>query len=410
MSIPYNEEAEAAVVGCCLFGTDAVRWVSEWLTPGDFYVPKWRNATLAILSLHGNGQKCDPVTVNAETKRLGAPVDGADLLDALGAAPSASSVERYGHIVRRHAVARALMVACTTAVHDVQQDGRDPDGIMDALMSELRSVDSHVPTGKPEGYLTFEELRNKPQDKRAPWTLQGLLRQDWRAIFVGPEGAGKTLLLRQVAVGAASGTDVLGRPGPIQPVRTLLVDLENPEDHLMDWVDRICQHGERFGKHTDGRGAVWHRPGGIDLRKRAWRSQFEQILRDHRPELVCMGPLYKAFRRKSSETEEEAAGELQEILDDLRTRHHFALVLEHHAPKGQQGVRDLSPFGSSLWLRWGEIRMSLQPPDRNFPVWQLELRPFSGSRVEHNWPDFLDRSKQGGLPWVGRWTKGMEEF
>ena len=158
----------------------------------------------------------------------------------------------------------------------------------------------------------------------------------------------------------------------------------------------------------EGRGAVWHRPGGVDLRKRSDRRQFEEVLRQHRPELVCLGPLYKAFRRRAGETDEQAAAEMQEILDDLRTRYGFALVMEHHAPKAQGGVRDLAPFGSSLWLRWGEIRMSLTPPDKSFPVRSLELLPFSGSRVEHGWPDRIDRSGNG-LPWRGYWAEANNE-
>ena len=161
---------------------------------------------------------------------------------------------------------------------------------------------------------------------------------------------------------------------------------------------------------TGGRGAVWHRPGGIDLRKRADRGQFEEVLRRHRPELVCLGPLYKSFRRHSTrETDEEAASQMQEILDDMRTRYGFALVLEHHAPKAQGGVRDLIPFGSSLWMRWGEIRMSLSPPDKNFPIWELTMTPFSGARVEHSWPDRLDRNRDThGLPWIGYWKNNPE--
>ena len=84
------------------------------------------------------------------------------------------------------------------------------------------------------------------------------------------------------------------------------------------------------------------------------------------------------------------------------------LVIEHHAPKAQGGVRDLAPFGSSLWLRWGEIRMSLTPPDKSFPVRSLELLPFSGSRVEHGWPDRIDRSGNG-LPWRGYWAEANNE-
>lgn len=407
--LPYDPGAEEAVIGCCLFHDEPVRWVVEWLNPSDFYLVKWQSAVMAITSLHNTGQKCDPITVASEASRLGAPVSAADLLSALGNAPAPSEVSRYGHIVRRHAVSRSAVTLTAAYQGKFRDPAEDPDRLLDELMADLRSIDSHVPTGTPEGYYTFEDLLAKPAEARSPWVLKGLLRKDWRGMFVGPEGSGKTLLLRQVAYNAASGQHVFTPGVQADPVRTLLVDLENPEDHLIDWVDRLAKNAERWRKATAGRGAIWHRPGGIDLRRRIWRGQFEEVLRDHKPDLVCLGPLYKSFRRKSSETEEEAAGEMQEILDDLRTRFGFALVMEHHAPKGQQGVRDLAPFGSSLWLRWGEIRMSLVPPDRNFPVWEMSLKPFSGSRVDHGWPNRIDRNRDTkGIPWLGHWDNDDE--
>lgn len=409
-AVPHDPEAEEVVIGCCLLSAEATRWAAEWLRPADFYAPRWRVAMAAIHALHAEGAKVDALTVadRARTLGEGAP-DVGTLLATHGAVPSLTTLPRYGHIVRRSAVARAAMGLCLGAADGFGDRKKDPDEVLDDLLAELRGIDAHVPAGDVDGFSTFEELRNKPKEARAPWVLRGLLRRDWRAIFVGPEGSGKTLLLRQLAVAAAAGIAPFGGVAKADPVRSLIVDLENPEDHLLDWLDRLCRHGERLAKRTEGRGAVWHRPGGIDLRRRVWRGQLEDVLRKHRPELVCLGPLYKSFRRRSSETEEEAAGELQEILDDLRTRFGFALVMEHHAPKGSAGVRELTPFGSSLWLRWGEIRMSLVPPDRDFPVWEMELRPFSGSRTEHGWPNHVDRNRQDGLAWLGRWGHDREE-
>jgi replicative DNA helicase len=408
-SAPHDFDAESAVIGCCLASNDAARWVSEWLRPADFYGPKNQAAVSAIIALFAEGKRADAVTVADCAKRQGwmEPLT-ADLISALSNAPAVSAIERYGHIVRRHSVARTAMTLAWAAQDDLGNQVKDPDEIVDELIADLRSIDSHVPSGQPLGFMTFEELIAKPPEQRSPWILRGMLRRDWRATFVGPEGAGKSLLLRELAVCAAAGMrPFVGGDVTQEPVRTLLVDLENPEDHLLDWVDRLCRHATQWHRETDGRGAVWHRPGGVDLRKRSDRGQFEEVLRRHKPELVCLGPLYKSFRRHSTrETDEEAAGQMQEILDDLRTRYGFALVLEHHAPKGQGGVRDLVPFGSSLWMRWGELRMSLSPPDKTFPVWKMTLTPYSGSRVEHNWPDWLERNKQSsGLPWIGHWEE-----
>jgi len=206
---PHDPDAEAAVVGSCLNNPAGTQWVADWLSPADFYIPKWAIAFAAIVALHRDGQKTDPVTVADRAQRLGYanPIQ-ADLLSAHANAPVVSGtrgVERYGPIVRRHSVARTGLGIVRNAGDDFNDKSRDPDEVVDNLVADLRCIDAHIPTGTPDGFLSFEELRSKPDSARAPWVIPGLLRRDWRAMFVGPEGIGKTLVLREVAVCAAAG-------------------------------------------------------------------------------------------------------------------------------------------------------------------------------------------------------------
>lgn len=130
-----------------------------------------------------------------------------------------SAVERYGAIVRRHSVARTTMMLADSAITDLQT--KDSDEVVDGLLADLRCIDAHVPTGTPDGFMKFEELVAKPESARSPWVIPGLLRRDWRSMFVGPEGSGKTIFLRQIAFFAASGIHpFMGQERPINPVRT----------------------------------------------------------------------------------------------------------------------------------------------------------------------------------------------
>jgi replicative DNA helicase len=93
--------------------------------------------------------------------------------------------------------------------------------------------------------------------------------------------------------------------------------------------------------------------------------------------------------------------EVQGILDDLRTRFQFALVAEHHAPQGNNGSRELRPFGSSLWLRWPEFGLRFRAhPDR--PKQVVLVERWRGDRYRANWPDELHRGP--AWPWEGRWS------
>ena len=181
-------------------------------------------------------------------------------------------------------------------------------------------------------------------------------------MIVAPEGVGKSFVLRAFAIGAASGVHPFGVPGVFEPVRTLLVDLENPPDAIDESCEPIKAQARRLGDYEPQRMHLWHRPGGIDIRRRADRAAFEAVLSHARPDVVCLGPLYKVFHRTKGEDSEIAAEEVQQILDDLRTRFSFALVMEHHAPKGMGAAhRELAPFGSQRWMAWPELGVTLAP-------------------------------------------------
>lgn len=86
--LPHDEDAESAVIGCCLVWPEGIRWASEWLVPSDFYLPRWATAFAAILELHKVGKRCDTVTVADQVKQLGHTNSiQADLISAMSNAP-----------------------------------------------------------------------------------------------------------------------------------------------------------------------------------------------------------------------------------------------------------------------------------------------------------------------------------
>jgi replicative DNA helicase len=227
-------------------------------------------------------------------------------------------------------------------------------------------------------------LVDRPVSDHAPWVIDGLLREGWRVVLVASEGSGKMTWLRQIALCAANGVHPLTWKA-CEPVETLVVDLENPLDVVYEGAQRIVgqvrkEQGDDYRKH----GAwLFHQPGGVDLRSRADRARLEVALCEVRPKVVVVGPLYKAFRRGKGESDEEAASAVAAVFDDLRSRFGFALLIEHHAPKGAMSGRDLVPFGSSLWMRWPEFGLTLEPTGnpREFTVGR-----FRKDRVAGAWP------------------------
>jgi replicative DNA helicase len=236
----------------------------------------------------------------------------------------------------------------------------------------------------------------------APWVIPDLLRIDWRAVIVAGEGMGKSTLLRQLAICTAQGVHPL-KFTAVPPVRTLVVDAENSVAAIAETGAKLDRQarvaaGERYDPE---RCRIWSRPGGLDLRDARHRADFVREIRAQAPQLVVAGPVYKLGRRRQGESYEDAAEGVQQVLDDLRMRFHFALVLEHHAPKGEGGSREMAPFGSQRWLAWPELGLGLKSEKGG----SLLVQRFRGDRMASSWPDRIDRGDV--WPFVGVWRNGL---
>jgi hypothetical protein len=274
-----------------------------------------------------------------------------------------------------------------------------------------------------ENYWGGDDYLDRGDDVVAPWAVPGLLRVNWRVILVGGEGAGKSTALRQFAICAAHGIHPMNF-GSIPVVRTVVIDLENPDEAIME-TGRIIRNQALLTQTQPGftptprnTWHLWTEPRGLDLRKQADQVRFTERIELHRPHMVCIGPAYK-MHPAGQDNDTEAVRAVMDFLDRSRMVYGFGLVIEHHAAKGQGNnrPRDLNPFGSSLWLRWGELGFKLVPTrdlqgqpataDTTEPG-VLELRPFRGSRVRHAWPREFHRDPMSPWPWLGRWSEGQE--
>ena len=111
---------------------------------------------------------------------------------------------------------------------------------------------------------------------------------------------------------------------------------------------------------------------------------------------VSTGTAFALNRNRCSQS-------LECALDDLRTRFGFALVLEHHAPKGDGGAREMAPFGSQRWLAWPELGLGLYAEKDNSG---LRVERFRGDRMAASWPDKLVRGQ--AWPFEGVWRPGLK--
>jgi hypothetical protein len=370
--------------------------VAQVVVPSDFMQPQAAAAFGALVHAHREGGKLDPFALHEILLGVGVVPDHVWIMEAQRKAYGAW--RHHTKTVIGHRLRRDILAAIDRAGQDARERGIDPLTVLDDLRTRLDAI--HVPDGRPpEDLYSLDEFIDRPESESAPWIVPGLLRRGWRVVVVAGEGAGKSTLWRQFAVLAGQGMHPLGF-GPMPKRRTLLVDLENPPDAIADGCRPIREQVTRRNGYEPDRAWLWHRPAGIDLRTRAHRSQLAAVLAATQPDLVCLGPLYKAYRRDPRETDEQAVAEVQAALDELRTRFGFALLLEHHAPQDNAGIRKMRPYGSSLWLRWPEIGLSFEA-DNEGPPGAMKLGRWREDRMKSMWPDRLDRGQV--WPWEGYW-------
>lgn len=403
---PNDDSAEQALLGAMLLRAEAIEVAYELVQARDFYRPAHQHIYDAIIGLWLEGQPTDPVTVADVLRRSG-------LLDAIGGpgtlisvqtnTPSTSNAGRYAAIVAEMSQYRSLIAAATETAESAYDMAGAPGDLIERFGQRLVAIESDSPTDLPPDLSTLTEFLDRPAADHAPWAIPGLLRRGWRVMVVAGEGAGKSVLLRQVAISSAAGLHPFTHR-PIPSIRSLVIDLENPDEA----IEAVCAPMALAAAEVEGwdpdRCWLWRRPAGIDLRRRRDRLELEQVLRIAQPDLVCLGPVYKVYRPSGKDDEETATAAAQAVLDDLRARYRFALLLEHHAPHGADSKkRQMRPHGSVLWQRWPELGFGLEPvKDMNG---SFTIGRFRGDRLPNQWPERLDRSG-GRWPWDATWPAG----
>lgn len=222
------------------------------------------------------------------------------------------------------------------------------------------------------------------------WLIEGMLERGERMMVVAAEGAGKTTLARQVAILSGAGIHPFTYH-EIEPVRTLMVDLENPEKIIRRQSRRILEAIEYHYPPRKVQAQLFTKPNGLNIFTAHDRELLERQIEATQPELLVLGPIYKSFIDPGNKTSSALVTEVAMYLDHLRVTYDIALWLEHHAPLGNALTgRDLRPADSAVWMRWPEFGFALAL-DPTSTVREYEFKQWRGPRDVRTWPKRLVR-------------------
>lgn len=241
--------------------------------------------------------------------------------------------------------------------------------------------------------VVWQDFLNEEESSSYEWVIPHLIEKGERVIIVAAEGVGKTMLARQVALCASAGLHPFTM-SKMPAIRTLTVDLENPERIIRRTSRSIMGAALHYGHVRKSEAHLLVKPAGLDLLKASDRATLERAIEETKPQLLVMGPLYKSFIDPGGRTSESIAIEVAKYLDTLRDVYGCAMWLEHHAPLGSSiGGRDLRPFGSAVWSRWPEFGLSLTPDPTSTEGYVYNVSHFRGARDLRQFPTKMKRGK-----------------
>ena len=264
------------------------------------------------------------------------------------------------------------------------------------LLIKAQNIAMSAVRDKPRDFgrlVSWNEFVSESSDDTYDWVVDDLIERTERVIVVAAEGVGKTMLARQVAILSGCGVHPFTYQR-MRQIRTLTVDLENPERIIRRTSREIYSAAFARGYTKNPTAELLIKPSGFDLMKPEDREILERAIEDSKPELLVLGPLYKAFVDPGGRTAEAVAVEVAKYLDYIRDSYQCALWLEHHAPLGESMTnRQLRPFGSAVWSRWPEFGIALTPDISSGVAYTYDVKHFRGARDERPWPTKIKRGR-----------------
>lgn len=406
----FDVTAEQDLIGAILLHHNAEVPVVD-LDPDDFHSPKTRAAFQAIGDLFLKDGEITQISVADRALHYDPEFKRHVLMDWMATEVYVGSMARMTERVLQLSRRRRAYQILAAGMTDLADESSDALVVSTDLSDRLLAVSDGAGLLNEINMAPAYEIAERSEEDM-PWLIPGIMYRQDATMIVAGEGAGKSYLGRMVCLAAEAGLQPFTRSTEgISPIRTLSVDLENKRRAVSESVKAISA-AIRFQQPAFiARGPIWEEPSGIDLLTARDRRRFVMALKETKPDLVFLGPMYKTYRLPRDMKEDAAIAEITAFLDDCRRRFDIGLWMENHAPHGSHGQRSLRPIGTSLWLRWPEYGKGFKQDPDNPKA--LLVESWRGDRTKVYWPKRLIRSQQMGgsqmtWPFTGDYGKRLD--
>jgi hypothetical protein len=211
----------------------------------------------------------------------------------------------------------------------------------DMTIAEMKAETFFEIDAEKVGIVSAVRMAKKYPEMR-PVVIDGLLRQGETMNVIGASKAGKSWLIHGLAVSVANGLWWLARE--VTKGKVLIIDNELHPETLIDRLQKVTAE--------IGNGATMKDIDVLSLRGVAERSDvvgLVQRLNELKPDryrLICIDALYRAIPAGTSESDNAQMMQVYNQLDRIARVTGSAIVLNHHATKGDQSGKAVTDVGS----------------------------------------------------------------
>ena len=149
--IPYNAEAEKAVIGSIFLKQNVVEEITSILLPEDFFNAELKKIYSSVLQLHNNNKPIDHIIVLEEDKSIKEDT----FYDVIESIPTAANITEYAHIVKNKSKLRGLQNTATKIIEMTSDDMIVPDEIIDKAEALVFDISKK---NKTKDVLSIKEL------------------------------------------------------------------------------------------------------------------------------------------------------------------------------------------------------------------------------------------------------------
>lgn len=219
--IPYNHEAEQAVLGAMIMESQCIDFVIEQLSTEDFYVKKHQDIFHTINEMFMNNKKIDMVTLSETLNQLFKykKIDYKQyIMEFVEITPTAANVKEYIKILKNKSALRKIIELSQNMLQSATSENETPNNIMEyaeqkiysMINNKINNEATHIQKIILEFYDNLRSLVETDEKlsgvksgfNKIDETISGLNNSDLILIASRP-GMGKTSFALNIALNAA---------------------------------------------------------------------------------------------------------------------------------------------------------------------------------------------------------------